>query len=112
MTIRWPCLNYPTFGAAPFTVVVRSPAINSNKEKKVPDDTKKTGLNISLYFLPEWKGKVLKILSFREGFLRTQRLKKTLQMPLSVLFSKDERNNTDFFLIFNSHYLNYENVSC
>ena len=35
VTIRWPCLNYPTFGAAPFAVVC-SFAINSNKEKKSP----------------------------------------------------------------------------
>ena len=37
-----------------------------------------TGMNISLYFLPEWKGKVLKILSFREGFLGRKRLKITV----------------------------------
>lgn len=43
--------------------------------QKMPPNRISSGVNISLYFLPEWKGKVLKNLSFREGFLGRKGLK-------------------------------------
>ena len=77
-----------------------------------------SGVNISLSFLPEWKGKVLKDLSFREGFLGCIGLKNTASATFSSI-KKNKRNNKDFSFIFGpnplnygSNSLNHENISC
>ena len=84
----------------------------------LPYSVRLVGLNISLHFLPEWKGKVLKILLFSGRCFECKEPQKIFlskkyinKFNCQCFPKRNRKKNKDFLLTFGLNSLNYEKMT-